>query len=157
MGFASVLTYKGIQEDAQVCCRLFCAPPINEFAETFMSVLHRRSPSLYFWLTIQRFGNGVSGLEGFTKALRAGEPRRTSLNTCQLLPMFRVLEETTRPGRSSRSQCHCQRNLDPRSRSEDRGATPPLQPANRQDREAGLERERSLGNPRTGFCLPAQR
>jgi hypothetical protein len=42
VGFASVLTNKGIQENAKIGCRLFCAPPINEFAEAFMSVLHRR-------------------------------------------------------------------------------------------------------------------
>src|ERR1017187_9927058 len=43
VGFAALLSYKGIQEDAKIGCRLFRAPPINELAETFMSVLHRQA------------------------------------------------------------------------------------------------------------------
>jgi hypothetical protein len=47
VGFTSLLSHERIQEDAKVGCRLFGAPPINEFAEALMSVLHRRGP-LFF-------------------------------------------------------------------------------------------------------------
>src|SRR5271157_1194402 len=97
---------------------------------------------------IVRAGDFQGGPEG---------ARGTSLNSGRLSLVVRVLEETTRPGRSSKSQCHCRRNLDPRSKSEGRAATPPPQPANRPDLEGGLEREQSLGNPRIGFCLRVQR
>src|SRR5271166_2600128 len=157
MGFAALFSNKGVQKNAEVCCRLFCVSPINEFAEAFMSVLHRRSPSLYFWVDDSTICKRSVRAGDFQEGSEGGEPRGTSLNTCQLWLVVRVLEEITRPGRSSRSRCRCQRSPDPRSKSECRAAMPPPQPANRQDREEGLERERFPGNPRTDFCRRAQR